>query len=117
MATQATTANDDTRLHLTLDDLFLYLTRATMCLSHKDAEIVYNGMADVLMEWNDTPRSELRKTFRRYGLDFKEDQCARCNEDVPEDWMPENDDDEPLCEECAAEAAAEAAAAKAADAK
>ncbi len=86
------------RLHWTLKDLYLYLGRAVACLSSKDKQRVYDGMASILMEWNDTPRSELRKTFKEYDIDFEE-TCIHCNESMPH-WNEYEYEGEPICDAC-----------------
>jgi hypothetical protein len=95
------------RLNWSLKDLYLYLGRAVMCLSLKDQQRVYQGMAHILMEWRDTPRSELRKVFKEYDIDFKE-TCIHCNEPMPH-WNEYEYEGEPICDACKEEADAEAA--------
>lgn len=92
--------SESTKLNWSLDDLFLYLLHATICISDKAKQEVYNGMAKKLIEWNHTSPSELRKTFQKYDIEFEE-LCIHCNEPMP-DWDVEADG-EPECNECKSE--------------
>ena len=85
---------------MSIKDLYLYLGRAVMCIPERYQEEVYKGMAAILMEWTDTPRSELRKVFKHHDIKFEE-MCIHCNEPMP-DWDAE-EDGEPACEACKAE--------------
>ena len=71
-----------------------------MCIPDRYKQQVYEGMAYKLMEWNHTPRSELRKVFAEYDIEFEE-LCIHCNEPMP-DWDVEADG-EPECEVCKSE--------------
>jgi len=82
-------------LHLSLYELFLYLANATMCIDEQAKDKVWNDMAYKLIEWNDTPRDELRAVFREFWVQFEE-LCSGCNEQLPEGDYIGN----PLCAEC-----------------
>lgn len=79
-----------------LDTLFLYLSNAVITLNTKNANQVFQNMAYKLIEWDDIPRSELRRVFNTHGLIFEE-LCACCNEPLPD---YEGDEEEPRCEAC-----------------
>ena len=69
-------------LHFSLHSFFLYLANATICIDEEAKYKVWNDMAYKLIEWNDTPRDELRAVFREFGAQFEE-LCYSCNEPLP----------------------------------
>lgn len=83
------------KLEWDIDTLFLYLSRATRCISKDDRYTVFNDMAYKLMEWDNVSRCELRDVFNKFGCEFKE-LCAHCFEELKSCETIE----EPLCEEC-----------------
>lgn len=96
----ATVESEETQLNWSLKDLYLYLGHAIMCIPDCYQQQVYQGMANKLIEWNNTSRSELRKVFNEYDIEFEE-VCIHCNESMP-DWNAE-EDDEPECDQCKSE--------------
>ena len=90
------------RLLFTLDDMFLYLSNAVICIPEKHQQTVFNDMAYKLIEWADVPRPTLRELLDKYGYEFEE-LCIHCNEEMS-GWTQEyNDEPEPICEACKAE--------------
>jgi hypothetical protein len=87
----------ETSLHLSLYTFFLYLANATMCINEEAKDKVWNDMAYKLIEWNDTPRDELRAVFREFGAHFEE-LCYGCNEKLP--IIEEEYEGNALCFEC-----------------
>jgi uncharacterized protein YsxB (DUF464 family) len=53
-----------------------------MCIDEKAQYQVWNDMAYKLIEWNNTPRDELRAVFRKFHAQF-EDLCHDYNEPLP----------------------------------
>ncbi len=97
---------EEERKLFTLDDLFLYLSNAVMCIPEQHQQTVFNDMAYKLIEWSDVPRSTLRKLLDQYGYEFEE-LCIYCNEEMP-DWVQEDEDEpDPICDQCKAERAEE----------
>jgi hypothetical protein len=97
----------DEHPRFTLDDLFLYLGNAVMCIPEQHQQTVFNDMAYKLIEWSDVPRSTLRKLLDKYGYEFEE-LCIHCNEDMS-GWVQEDEDEpDPVCDQCKAEQAEEA---------
>jgi hypothetical protein len=93
---------EETRLNWTLYDLFLFLSNAVMCIPDKYQQQVFNDMAYKLIEWCDTPRSELRTVFDKFSMEFEE-LCIHCNEEMS-GWRQENEDEpDPVCDACKAE--------------
>jgi hypothetical protein len=89
---------EKTKLNWSIYDMCLYLSSAVVCIPEKYKQQVFNNMAYRLMEWNDTPRSEFRDVFDKFGIDFEE-YCIHCNEEMP-NWFPEEEGEEPECKEC-----------------
>jgi hypothetical protein len=93
---------EETKLIWSLYDLFLYLSNAVICLPNKYQNHVFNSMAYKLIEWNDTPRSELRTVFDTFGIEFDE-RCIDCNEEMS-DWHQEDEEEpDPVCDTCKSE--------------
>ncbi len=90
-------SNDSPQITMTLEDYFLYLMHAVMCIPQRYQTQVFNDMARKLMEWNNTPISELRAVFRKMDIHFEE-LCNECNESLP-DWEGEDNEDA-ICETC-----------------
>ncbi len=96
--------NTATHLNWSIDEMYLYLSHAVICIPAKYQEQVANDMAYKLIEWNNTPRSVLRKAMNKYGYTFKEN-CTWCNENLPH-W-DDDEDNNPMCSSCKREKAAE----------
>lgn len=80
-----------TMLNWDVSTLFLFLGQSTMFLSEKQKHRVFNDMAYKLMEWENTPRHEVRAALAKHDIPFEE-HCEECGEDV--------DEEDPLCNEC-----------------
>ena len=85
------------RIQMTHQDLFQYLLQAVMCIPDQYKQVVYMGMAHIVMEWRDAPISELRVIFRNMDIPFEE-LCTHCNEPLP-DWEGDDNEDA-VCEQC-----------------
>jgi hypothetical protein len=88
---------EPTVLSLSVYDLFLYLSNATLCIPDIYKDRVVQGMAYKLEEWANVSRPELRDALKK--LDIKlEEMCVNCNEPMP-DWNAE-EQGEPVCSQC-----------------
>lgn len=83
-----------TMLNWDVNTLFLFLGQSTMFLNEKQKHRVFNDMAYKLMEWENTPRHEVRAALAKHDIPFEE-RCAECGEDIEP-----NDEEHPLCDEC-----------------
>jgi hypothetical protein len=95
----ANTNVEEYRKLFTLDDLFLYLSNAVMCIPDKHQQQVFNDMAYKLIEWSDTPRPVLRKLLDTYGYEFEE-LCIHCKEEMPGWFQEDEDEPDPVCDQC-----------------
>lgn len=86
---------------MSLYDIFLYLSNATLSIPEEYRHRVVQDMAYKLEEWANVTRPELRRTLAEFGEKLDE-MCIHCNEPIP-DWDVEEEGQEPICPECQAQ--------------
>jgi hypothetical protein len=89
-----------TVLTMSVYELFLYLSNATMCIPEKYKNRVAQDMAYKLEEWANVSRPELRDALKKLDISLEE-MCVNCNEPMP-DWDTE-EQGEPYCSQCCKE--------------
>jgi hypothetical protein len=96
-----TITKEGPQMTMTVREIFLYLTNATLCIPEAHRHTVVQAMAYKLEEWANVTRPELRAVLAGFG-DTLDEMCIHCNEPLP-DWNAD-EQGEPCCSSCQANA-------------